>query len=145
MDTIAPLIKRTPRPVRYIIVGGTGFLTAVVVLAFLVEVLHLWYLTASLMTFVLATFVSFMLQKKLTFQNEAAGAAAGRQMAYFYSLAAINAGVNSLLLYTFVDGLQLFYLLGQFFSSATIAVYSFFFYRYLFQAKGAAVGAPSNE
>jgi putative flippase GtrA len=126
------ITSRIPRSIRYIFAGGIGFVTAIVVLAFLVEVLNIWYLTASLITFVVATFVSFILQKHITFQNDERGLV-GRQLIYFYALAIVNAGVNSLLLYTFVDGFGIFYLIGQFLASATIALYSFFVYRYLFQ------------
>jgi putative flippase GtrA len=124
--------NRLPQPVRYILAGGTGFAAGILFLTLFVEVLHIWYLTASLATFVIATFVSYWMQKNVTFQNRTE-ALLGRQMLYFYALAILNAGFNSLLLYTFVERFAIFYLFAQFYASATIALYSFFVYRYLFK------------
>jgi putative flippase GtrA len=114
--------------------GGVGLLVGLLLLTFFVEVMHVWYLAASLMTFVVATFVSFWMQKMITFGNEEVdGSAMSQQMTAFYLFAAVNAGVNALLLYSLVEYFGIFYLVAQVCTSATIAFYSFFAYRLLFR------------
>jgi putative flippase GtrA len=138
-------INKTPRPLRYILSGGSAALVNFSLLALLVEAFGLWYLAAAVIAFTIALLASFTLQKFFTFSNHARSKhILTRQFVVYATIALANIAINTLIVYLLVELLSFHYLLAQVVSSATIALYSFFIYRALFQ--GALLpqeGAPA--
>ncbi len=120
--------------VRFFISGGTGAAVNVGVLFILTHVAHVWYLFSSIVAFVIAVCVSFIMQKYWTFQDkEREGIHV--QASWFGLLALVNLGLNTLLMYVCVDGLGLHYIIGQIIASLLIALESYFVYRVIFNRK----------
>ncbi|MEK7088476.1 MAG: GtrA family protein [Patescibacteria group bacterium] len=128
------LIRHSVIP-RYLIGGAVGAATNVFSLFLLVEIFGVWYLLAAVWSFLIAWLVSFLLQKYWTFQNYLTeNGALQKQASYFFAISLFNLLPNTLLIYIFVDFFRWWYLLAQVFSSALIAISSFFLYkRFVFQ------------
>ena len=99
---------------------------------------HLWYLYSAMLGFVVSQFVSFLLHKLWTFGNRVL-AGSHIQFTFHFLLALINLGINTLLVYIFVDGLGLWYIFAQVLASLIIACESYFAYRWIYRKKEALV------
>ena len=129
-----------PRPLRYLLSGGSAAALNLALLALLVEVLGLWYLVAAALAFTIAFCVSFALQKFFTFADHARSHnILARQFSIYATIALVNVALNTLLMYLLVERLLVHYLISQITASAMIALYSFFVYRAVFN------GAPLPE
>ncbi len=115
---------------RYLIAGGTALVTNLFFLYALTEWLGLYYLVSVVVAFLLAVAVSFLMQKYLTFRDRSV-ANLHRQMMIYLTAAVINTGINTLLVYLFVEYGGWHYLVGQIVASAIIAIESFFVYQKL--------------
>jgi glycosyltransferase involved in cell wall biosynthesis len=93
---------------------------------------HIWYLYSAMISFVLSQIVSFLLNKFWTFQNHTL-VGSHIQLAFHFLTAVVNLGVNTLLMYLFVEKLGVWYLLAQIFSSATISFESYFAYKWVYR------------
>ena len=118
------------RIIRYIISGSIGAATDLFLLWFLTMVAGVWYLTSAVVAFILSFIVSFFLQKLWTFKN--------REMERIHVQAGVylliticNMGINTLLVYAFVQYFSFHYLIAQVFASIIVACESFFAYREL--------------
>ncbi len=122
---------------RFIVAGSSGAATDLLILFILVDVVHLWYLASAVIAFIVSWFVSFGMQKFWTFQDKDHSAEVLKsQAALFLAVALGNLGLNTALMYVFVDILNLWYLLAQVAAALLIAVESFFVYK-LFVFPGA--------
>lgn len=113
---------------RYLFSGGVAFGVDFSSLYIFTEWVKLYYLVSVVFAFLIAVVVSFILQKFWTFQNNSK-ADLRRQALIYITVAIINTGVNTLLVYLFVEYIGLHYLAAQFFSSGLIAFESFFVYQ----------------
>ena len=113
--------------IRYIFSGGTATFVNLVVLYGLVQFFHLWYLTSAIIAFCFSAVVSFVLQKFFTFRD---GSKKGMHLQFsiffFYVLAML--GVNTLLMYLFVDIWGFWYFLSQIIISIIIAFLNYNFF-----------------
>jgi len=118
------------RPLRYLLSGGTAAAANLTVLFVLVHFFHIWYLEASVLSFIIGMCVSFVLQKFFTFSDFSR-----QQMRWQTSLhigiQLFNLALNTALMYVGVSLLGVPYLLAQFLISAGMAIYSFLFYKYV--------------
>lgn len=106
--------------VKYVLSGGTAVLVNLVVLYVMVEFLHLWYLLGAIVSFVFGLITSYTLQKFWTFKD---GNTQNMPIQFlsFALFALLMLGLNTLLIYFFVDVLKIWYLLAQAMSSLLIA------------------------
>jgi putative flippase GtrA len=116
------------RLIRYVISGGTAALIDLILLYICTDLLHWWYLISAVVAFVIAITASFFLQKFWTFEDRGTGRM-HRQAALYAAVSVVNVGVNTFLMYAFVDMLHIHYLLSQILASGIIALASFFVYR----------------
>ncbi|HUQ30348.1 MAG TPA: GtrA family protein [Candidatus Paceibacterota bacterium] len=128
--------KRYPRLTkiaRYLVSGGTAATVDLVLLYAFTEWADLWYLLSSVLAFIIAFGVSFVLQKFWTFQDhdkENMHVQAG----VYLAVAVMNLTLNTFLVFFFVQHFGFHYLFAQIFTSALIAVESFFVYqRFIFR------------
>jgi len=119
---------------KYIFSGVIASIVMFCSLAFFREVLGIWYLYSSTLAFVLSFITSFLLQKFWTFGN-IEGSNIHKQLLLFLIVSLINLGINGLGMFILVDYLGVWYLIAQFFVTASIAGWSFFLYRVIFKNK----------
>jgi len=113
---------------RYLFSGGIAFGVDFFFLYIFTEWVGLYYLVSVVFAFLIAVVVSFILQKFWTFQNNSK-TDLRRQAVTYITVAIINTGLNTLLVYLFVEYVGFHYLAGQFVSSGLIAFESFFVYQ----------------
>ena len=135
MNEALALLKRYVGIIKYIISGGLAAVVNLATLAALTEYAHLHYLTSAVLSFVVAFFVSFLLQKFWTFQNTERGDMHLQMIAYL-TVSVVNLGINTLLIYLLVEVAHLWYLLAALVAGAIIALWSFFIYRRVIFASG---------
>ncbi len=145
MHFVPPLIlstlKKFGAPLRFLISGGTAALVLLGVLSALTEVLEVWYLASSVIAFCCAFVTSFTLHKFWTF-NDPHLQRVPLQASAHLVVGLINLGVNTALLYMFVEYFHVHYLVSQILISGGIAVVSYFVYKHVIFRKGSAGAAP---
>ncbi len=119
--------------IRYLLGGSVGAVTLLSLLFLFNSILDVHYLTASVAAYLIAFVVSFLMQKFFTFEDKATKMIE-RQFGIFVFIGVINLGANTLFMYSLVDLAGLLPLVAQFFTSAVIAIWSFFLYqRFIFK------------
>jgi len=119
---------------RYITAGGTSAFVDLLLLYLLHHYVGVHYLVSSVIAFSIAFFVSFILQKFWTFKNVSTEGIHKQSFIYLGS-SLFSLGVNTLLMYVFVDKLNLGVLLAQIFAGALVACFTFFISRRIFKYK----------
>ncbi len=115
--------------IKYLIAGGIAASTDLSLLFVFTHFFGVHYLMSAVLAFLLAFFVSFFLQKFWTFRDNRREGMYG-QMAIYLATAVTNLGINTGLMYAFVEYLHLWYLFAQIAAGALIAVESFIIYRF---------------
>ncbi|MES2216169.1 MAG: GtrA family protein [Patescibacteria group bacterium] len=130
------------RVFRYLIAGGTAAATDLILLFVFTSVLHIWYLLSAIMAFLIAFGVSFTLQKFWTFDDQSTDRWKAQATIYMV-IAAINLGLNTLLMYVAVDVGHFHYFISQFVISGLLAFEQYFIYQiFVFKKKAAEVAQP---
>ena len=113
--------------IRYILAGGIATAFNLVILFICVHYFHLWYLTSAIISFCLAVIISYLLQKFFVFRNYYANNIR-TQFLNFFIFNLVMLGLNTLLMYIFVDIISLWYLLAQALSSAITACINYIYF-----------------
>lgn len=113
---------------KYVISGGTAAAVNMISLTVFVEVFDIHYLKASAFAFMLGFLSSFVLQKFFTFGDTRIKLVHVQLVMYLF-IALINLGLNTVLVYSFVEYAGFWYLFSQFLSSNLIAFESYFLYK----------------
>jgi len=116
--------------IKYIISGGTAASVDLACLYIFTDVLGVWYITSASLSFLIAYFVSFSLQKFWTFRDN------GRekiykQMSLYFMVGVTNLLLNALGMYLLVDGFGVMYLLAQIIMGALLGFSSFLIYKFI--------------
>lgn len=119
---------------RFIISGGMATITNLFFLFLLHKVFGIWYITSSVASYIISFVVSFSMQKYWTFNDDSNDRVKSQAIIYVI-VTTINLGINTLLIYTFVEKFGLDPLFAQIVSSVVIAIESFLVYRVLFNSK----------
>lgn len=119
---------------RYIASGGTSAVVDLLLLSFLHHVAGIHYLFSSVIAFAVAFLVSFVLQKFWTFKNVSTEGIHKQSFIYLGS-SIFSLGVNTLLMYVFVEKIHLAVLLSQIFAGGIVACFTFFISRRIFKYK----------
>lgn len=110
--------------IRYGLSGFAGGVCNLLVYSFLLRWGQVWYLAAAAVAFLAALVVSFLLQKWWTFRDSRADPLVFQGS--WYTLIAVGVlGVNLLLLFGLVDGLQWPKLIAQAVSLVSVSLISF--------------------
>lgn len=125
---IAPYFRRYARVGRFILSGGTAATVDLGFLYFFTEKFGLHYLFSATLAFVVAFFVSFTLQKFWTFQD-ASTDKVHLQASLSFFVALINLGLNTALMYVFVEKFDIWYMASQILIGIILAFESFFVFR----------------
>lgn len=125
MPACAPFMRRYERVWRYLVAGGSAAVVDLGLLYVLTEWLGFHYLLSAALAFIVAFCVSFFLQKFWTFQDHSVERVHSQAVLYFV-IAIANLGLNTLLMYIFVEHFHLGYFAAQIFVGALLACGSFF-------------------
>lgn len=115
--------------VRYIISGGTAAMTNWIVLFLLVHFGQMYYLSASVIAFVLSIAVSFVMQKFWTFQDRLVSDVHA-QFARYSVVIFSNLVLNTALVYLLVEKAGVWYLMAQILGTVVIAITGYFGYKH---------------
>jgi len=92
--------------------------------------LGLWYLTASVLSYLLSMTYNFLLQRNWTFGGR--GGVVLHQAILFVVVNLLGLVLNTAIVYLLVEMLDVWYLAAQAAASVAVAVQSFFAYRWIF-------------
>lgn len=110
--------------VRFIIAGTIAAGSNISVLYILVRFFSVYYLAASVVSFLASVAIGFTLQKFWAFRDTATEQA-HMQLLKYASITTMNLCINTLLMYTFVSVLGVWYLAAQIISGLVIAIVSY--------------------
>lgn len=117
------------------VAGGTAALSNLVLFYIFLNWFHIWYLIASIASFILSVIVGFYMQKYLTFKD-ANKSETLRQAGIFFLVSMINLGINVLLMLLFVEVFKIDKILSKVFTLAILACWNFFVYeKFVFNKK----------
>lgn len=120
-----------PQFVRFMCAGVVGFLLYYVVYWLLTEVAGVWYITATVVAFVVNHGTNFAFHKAWTFGGSDTGAAHRQLAAYFRNVLTLFVlGVG--LVYVLVEYVQLWHMAAQFVNTVFVTVLNYFLARRIF-------------
>lgn len=118
--------------VRYIISGGTSAGVNLSVLSLLYYVFHIYYITASIVSFIVAFFFSLVLHKFWTFGDHSLDGV-HKQAGKYLANSILGLIINTSILFVCVDLFHLYVFIGQIIAGILTAGVTFFISRdYIF-------------
>jgi len=128
--------KRHQQVLRFLVAGGLAFAVNIVSLYALTDFLHIHYLVSTVLAFLIAFNVSFILQKFWTFRDHSKDNV-HVQLQLYLGMQLINLGLNATLMYIFVEYLHIWYVLSQTIIALMLAVAAFLINKaYIFKPRG---------
>ncbi|MCM2339327.1 MAG: GtrA family protein [Burkholderiales bacterium] len=118
---------KLPQILRYIIAGSTATLANLETIYICVNYFHLWYLISAAIAFCVGVITSYVLQRFFTFE-ENPKTNTQKQFSHFFIFALVMLGLNTLLVYVFVDIINIWYLLSQALASLIIAFLNYIYF-----------------
>jgi len=115
---------------KYLVSGGTAACVNIGTLYLFTEYAHVHYLQSAALSFSMAFLVSFLLQKFWTFQDNRRDVIR-RQMTWYLGLSLTDLFVNTILIYSLVEYLRLWYVASAVMSGALLAISNFFVYKHV--------------
>jgi len=127
LKMIKNIISKYNQIIRYIFAGSFATASNLIILFVCVHYFKLWYLTSAIISFCCAVIISYLLQKFFVFKNYSTQNMHTQFLNFFiYNL--IMLGVNTLLMYFFVDIINIWYLLAQAVSAIIIACMNYIYF-----------------
>ena len=116
--------------VRYVISGSTSAGVNLSVLYLFNTIIGVFYLTASIIAFIVAFFVSLVLHKFWTFKDHSLDGI-HKQGAMYLMTSLFGLSLNTMLMYIFVSLLHIWVLIAQIFAGIMVAGFTFFLSKHL--------------
>lgn len=113
--------------IRYLFAGGIATLSNLLVLFVCVNYFKFWYLSSTIISFCIAVIISYSLQKFFVFKDNGKENI-NKQFLHFFTYQFVMLGVNTLLMYLFVDIINIWYLLAQVISALIIAFANYIYF-----------------
>jgi putative flippase GtrA len=129
-DLIKVALAHKKKFLKYLISGGSAFITNLGLLYFFTEVFNIWYVFSSIIAFAASFSVAFTLQKFWTF-NDRSTAELRQQLTISFSVALFNLVLNTAFVYLLVEQFSLHYIFAQILTTGVIAIESFLMYQYV--------------
>ena len=127
------LAKHFKKTILFVVAGGMGAFTNLIIYIVLLQLLGMWYLYASIISFVLASFAGFCFQKYITFRDSS-GNNIKKQILFYFVFALLNLLLNVIILSFFVEVLMVDTILAKVLTLGIIAIWSYFVYqKYIFK------------
>ncbi len=130
--------------VKFVISGGAAAATNLGLLYVFTDIFGVYYLVSACLSFLIAFFVSFFLQKYWTFRDKSRDRLYSQMAVYFITVFGgmlANAG----LMYLSVEWLGIWYMLAQVIVGAVLAVANFLVYRFVVFKKSGDSGSADRE
>lgn len=108
---------------RYLFVGGSCAVADLAILYLLVDFLHVWYLAASIISFILVGLIGYGGQKYFTFKNESKNHK--KQLFTFFVIVGIGLLINSFSMFFFVSFVGLWYILASIVTKLIVLVWNY--------------------
>lgn len=108
---------------RFLVVGGAGFLFEYALLFILTEYGGIPYLWSSGIAFTTSAVLNYWLCVVYVFHG--AGKQSRQQKLLFFVTSFIGLGINQLCMWLLVDGLGLYYMIAKIFASAVVTVWNY--------------------
>ena len=121
------LILKNIQIIKYVFTGSLATASNLLILFISVHYLKLWYLISSIIAFCFGVSISYILQKFFTFKNYELENI-HKQFLNFFIFALIMLVFNTLLMYVFVDIMNIWYLLAQAIFSILIAFINYTYF-----------------
>lgn len=113
--------------IKYILAGTLATFSNLTILFISVQYFHLWYIFGAIISFCFGVIISYLLQKFFVFEDYSRENIY-KQFSIFIIFNIFMLGINTLLIYTFVDIVGLWYLLSQALSSAICAFVNYIYF-----------------
>lgn len=127
-------MKDIKKIIKYIFAGGFATAANISILFICVHYFKIWYLLSSVISFCCGVIISYLLQKFLVFNNYSKEDM-HKQFIKFFIYNLIMLGVNTILMYLFVDIIRILYLISQAITAVIIAFINYnYFNRFIFKA-----------
>jgi putative flippase GtrA len=110
---------------RFLIAGGVGVLSYLLVFWALLQFTELWYIAASIVAFTVNLCVNYVTQKFWAFKSKE-GANVGKQFTLYVVVSLGFLGANTGLLYVLVERMCIRYLSAQLITTTVLTITSFF-------------------
>lgn len=98
--------------IRFCVSGGVATMVDIALLYILVELFRVWYLAAAIPSFLIGSFVHFLISYFWVFEHERE-TRFWRKYLKFTSIHILSLGINLILMYVFVEFLRTHYLIGK--------------------------------
>ena len=106
------LSPKLQKLVRYLVAGTTAALCNLLILFVLVHFLHVFYLVASILSYIASIGAGFSLQKFWAFRDQG-NLRTHHQLFLYIGVTLMNHCINTALMYVFVSMLGIWYLAAQ--------------------------------
>ncbi len=124
IDRISGLAKQYKLFIKYTIAGSMGAFVDLVFLYLFADILGIWYLTASVLAFLVAFMIGFTLQKFWTFRCRDLSVIY-EQLLFYFITGIICLSINSAAMYVLVDKAGIYHIFAQILAGGVVAVVSF--------------------
>lgn len=114
---------------RYLVAGVFAASTNIGLLYIFTDILKIWYLYSSILSFIIAIIISFTLQKFWTF-NDKETSKLHHQFTRYFGVAILGIIINISSMYVLVDLFNIWYILAQIITGVFIAVFNFLMYKF---------------
>lgn len=121
------MFKKYAKVIRFIISGSFVAFVGLAVLHVFTEWFHVWYLFSSTISFFVALFLNFLLQKYWTFQGN--DGKIHVQGGLFFLSALLYLALNTALMYGMVDIVGIHYIFAQATVMVLLSIMNYFIYQ----------------
>ena len=117
---------------RFGIVGVLAFIIDYGLMVFCTEVLGIYYLWSSLISFTVSVIFNYVLSVKWVF-NVDNGKTQTQNLIFFVTFSIIGLGINQLIMWLGVDKIQISYLIVKLFATAVVMVFNYVTRKWYFE------------
>ncbi|WP_288343444.1 GtrA family protein [uncultured Dubosiella sp.] len=117
---------------RFGIVGFLAFIIDYGLMVFCTEVLGIYYLWSSLISFTVSVIFNYVMSVKWVF-NVDNGKTQTQNLIFFVTFSIIGLGINQLIMWLGVDKIQISYLIVKLFATAVVMVFNYVTRKWYFE------------